>query len=125
MPGRSFAGVSNENVMGLCGAEERRARQQDKGVELACGVPRQPGKQAYSLLQIGHLLHSFHSPWQRFKFKEEILGLPDADGFLLRSQIKQVTSRSPLTHHPPLGNVPSWAELLLGGKGVQGALHSP
>lgn len=26
-----------------------------------------------SVLQIGHLLHSFHSSWKRLKFKEEIL----------------------------------------------------
>lgn len=36
MPARSFAKVSNENAMGLCRAEERRARQQAKA-----GVPRQ------------------------------------------------------------------------------------
>lgn len=42
-----------------------------------------PQTGSYSLCQICHLLHSFHSPREWVQLDEEVLGFPDADGFLL------------------------------------------
>lgn len=42
-----------------------------------------PRAGSYSLCQICHLLHGFHSPGERVQLDEEVLGFPDANGFLL------------------------------------------
>lgn len=45
-----------------------RREEQDSKLKL-----ESQGRKAYLLLQVGHLLHSFHGSWQRLEFKEEIL----------------------------------------------------
>lgn len=41
------------------------------------------------LIHLGHFLDRLHSSWQRFQFKEEVLGLPDTDGFFLEMKNKK------------------------------------
>ena len=57
---------------------------QEEDRQRAHGKGRGPWAGTDLPLQVGHLFHSFHSSWERFKVKEEVLRLPDADGLLLR-----------------------------------------
>ena len=57
---------------------------QEEDRQRAHGKGRGPWAGTDLPLQVGHLFHSFHSSWERFEVKEEVLRLPDADGLLLR-----------------------------------------
>lgn len=70
MPSRAFTRVRDEDGVGLCRAEEG---EQDSKIKVQAWTAASQGRKTYLLLQIGHLLHSFHSSWKRLKFKEEIL----------------------------------------------------
>lgn len=77
-PGR-LVGIFNTDVFSAS-AERRMSLQSHCCSPIPAPIP-QAG--SYSLCQICHLLHSFHSPRERVQLHEEVLGFPDADGFLL------------------------------------------
>lgn len=75
-----LVGIFNTDVVFSASAERMMSLQSHCSSPVH---PQIPQAGSYSLCQICHLLHSFHSPGEWVQLDEEVLGFPDADGFLL------------------------------------------